>query len=149
MATKPGGMTQSPALRRLIDLPGIADLETKALMKPAWADPEARSDHPEIDACSMAIFGLTADEAEAVPRPDGWDDVDQLPLRDQVDAFEAAGWDVTERRKPLRMLGHFNQQLWLAIRGVAGQLPFAPEDETKLTGWGASLAAEAKAFRKR
>lgn len=142
-------MTSQPKLRRLIDLPGIADLETKALMKPAWAEPEARAEHPEIDACSMAIFGLTADEAEAVERPSDWDDVDQLPLRDQVDAFEAAGWDVTERRKPLRMLGHFNQQLWLAIRGVAGTLPFAPEDETTMTGWGASLAADAKAFKKR
>ena len=54
-------MTSQPKLRRLIDLPGIADLETKALMKPAWAEPEARAEHPEIDACSMAIFGLTAD----------------------------------------------------------------------------------------
>ena len=142
-------MTSQPKLRRLIDLPGIADLETKALMKPAWAEPEARAEHPEIDACSMAIFGLTADEAEAVERPADWDDIDALPLRDQVDAFEAAGWDVTERRKPLRMLGHFNQQLWLAIRGVAGTLPFAAEDDTVLTGWGASLAADAKAFRKR
>ncbi len=142
-------MTSQPKLRRLIDLPGIADLETKALMKPAWAEPEARAEHPEIDACSMAIFGLTADEAEAVERPADWDDVDTLPLRDQVDAFEAAGWDVTERRKPLRMLGHFNQQLWLAIRGVAGTLPFVPEDETTMTGWGASLAADAKAFKKR
>lgn len=142
-------MTSQPTLRRLIDLPGIADLETRALMKPAWAEPEARAEHPEIDACSMAIFGLTADEAEAVERPADWDDVDTLPLRDQVDAFEAAGWDVTERRKPLRMLGHFNQQLWLAMRGVAGTLPFAPEDETAMTGWGASLAADAKAFKKR
>ncbi len=142
-------MTSQPKLRRLIDLPGIADLETRALMKPAWAEPEARAEHPEIDACSLAIFGITADEAEATARPADWDDVDQLPLRDQVDAFEAAGWDVTERRKPLRMLGHFNQQLWLAIRGVAGALPFAAEDETTMTGWGASLAADAKAFRKR
>jgi hypothetical protein len=142
-------MTSQPKLRRLIDLPGVADLETKALMKPAWAEPEARAEHPEIDACSIAIFGLTADDAEAVERPADWDGVDELPLRDQVDAFEAAGWDVTERRKPLRMLGHFNQQLWLAIRGVAGTLPFAPEDEATMTGWGASLAADAKAFRKR
>jgi hypothetical protein len=142
-------MTSQPKLRRLIDLPGVADLETKALMKPAWAEPEARAEHPEIDACSIAIFGITADDAEAVDRPADWDGVDELPLRDQVDAFEAAGWDVTERRKPLRMLGHFSQQLWLAIRGVAGTLPFAPEDETTMTGWGASLAADAKAFRKR
>jgi hypothetical protein len=142
-------MTSQPKLRRLIDLPGIADLETRALMKPAWAQPEARAEFPEIDACSMAIFGITADEAEAVERPADWDDVDALPLSDQVDAFEAAGWDVTERRKPLRMLGHFNQQLWLAIRGVAGGLPFVPEDETKVDSWGAGMAADAKAFRKR
>ena len=29
------------APRRLIDLPGFADLETRALMKPSFADPEA------------------------------------------------------------------------------------------------------------
>jgi hypothetical protein len=32
---------------------------------------------------------------------------------------------------------------------VAGTLPFVPEDETTMTGWGASLAADAKAFKKR
>jgi len=142
-------MTSQSALRRLIDLPGIAALETRALMKPAFAEPEARAEFPEIDACSLAIFGITADQAEETPRPADWDDVDTLPLADQVDAFEAAGWDVTERRKPLRTLGHFNQQLWLAIRGVAGSLPFAPEDETKMDGWGAKMAADAKTFRKR
>ena len=46
------------ALRRLIDLPGVADLEHKALMKPAYAVPEGRAEFPEIDACSLAIFGL-------------------------------------------------------------------------------------------
>ncbi|MBP7704841.1 MAG: hypothetical protein KA105_06095 [Caulobacter sp.] len=142
-------MTSQPALRRLIELPGIADLETKALMKPRWAEPEARAEFPEIDACSLAIFGITADQAEETPRPDDWDGVDALPLSDQVEAFEAAGWDVTERRRPLRMLGHFNQQLWLAIRGVAGSLPFVPEDETSMDSWGSRLAADAKTFRKR
>lgn len=136
-------------LRRLIDLPGIADLETKALMKPAWAEPEARAEHPEIDACSRAIFGLTANEAEALDRPADWDGVDALPLADQVDAFEAEGWDVTQKRRPLRMLGHFNQQLWLALRGVAGTLPFEAPDEESLGDWGSSLAADAKKFRKR
>lgn len=140
-------MTQT--LRRLVDLPGIADLETRALMKPAWAEPGARAEFPEIDACSVAIFGITADQAEAVERPAGWDGVDALPLPDQVDAFEAEGWDVTQKRKPLRMLGHFNQQLWLAIRGVAGTLPFVAPDEDRMDSWGASLAADAKSFRKR
>lgn len=139
----------SQTLRRLIDLPGIAALETRALMKPAFAEPEARAEFPEIDACSMEIFGITADEAEATPRPADWDDIETLPLADQVEAFEAAGWDVTERRKPLRMLAQFNQQLWLAIRGVAGSLPFVPEDETKTDDWGSKLAADAKSFRKR
>jgi hypothetical protein len=137
-------------LRRLIDLPGVADLETKALMKPAWAEPEARAEHPEIDACSRAIFGLTADEAEDIERPADWDGVDTLPLSDQVDAFEAEGWDVTHNRRPLRMLAHFSQQLWLALRGVAGSLPFeaAPDDDDG-GSWGSSLAADAKKFRKR
>ncbi|HEY0435044.1 MAG TPA: hypothetical protein VGC92_00275 [Phenylobacterium sp.] len=138
-----------PTLRRLIDLPGVADLEYRALLKREFAEPEARAEFPEIDACSQAIFGLTADEAEAHPRPAGWDGPERRPVLDQVQAFEAAGWDVTDdRRRPLRVFGHFNQQLWLAVRGVAGSLPFQPED-TKPDAWAAALAADAKRFRKR
>ena len=138
-------MANAPALRRLIDLPGIAELEDKALMKPRYADVDARGEFPEIDACSTALFGLTADEAEDVARPDGWDRIERKPVREQVDAFEAAGWDVTDaKRRPLRMFGHFNEQLWLAVRGVAGSLPFHEEkepDELK-----ASLARDAAIF---
>jgi hypothetical protein len=142
-------MNAKPSLRRLIDLPGVADLEYKALMKPAYAAPEARAEFPEIDECSLKIFGLTADQAEDTPRPPDWDRIERKPIPQQVDAFEAAGWDVTDdKRRPLRMFGQFNQQLWLALRGVAGELPFAPEDDTP-DPWGAGLAAEAKRFKKR
>jgi hypothetical protein len=137
-------------LRRLIDLPGVADLEFKAVMKRDFAEPEARAEHPEIDACSLEIFGLTADQAEETPRPDDWDDIETRPIRDQVDAFEAEGWDVTDdKRRPLRTLGHFNQQLWLAIRGVAGSLPFQPDPGDRPDDWAIKMAAEAKRFRKR
>src|SRR6516165_3268869 len=113
-------MSSRPALRRLIDLPGVADLEFKAVMKRAFADPEARREFPELDDCSRALFGLTADEAEAVARPAGWDGIEIQPIQKQVFAFEDAGWDVTDdKRRPMRILGHFNQQLWLALRGVA------------------------------
>jgi hypothetical protein len=138
-------MQTSPALRRLRDLPGIADLEDKALMKPRYADVDARGEFPEIDACSLALFGITADDAGDVVRPEGWDRIERRPLRDQVEAFEAAGWDVTDaKRRPLRMLGHFNEQLWLAVRGVAGALPFQPEAEPDARK--SSLAGEAAAF---
>ena len=134
-------------MRRLIDLPGMKDLEYKALMKPAFAEPEARAEFPEIDETSTALFGLTADEAEDIDRPDGWDRIERKPVRDQVAAFEAAGWDVTDdKRRPMRMLEQFNVQLWLAMRGVAGVLPFEPEkDDDTLRS---SLAAEAARFRK-
>lgn len=142
-------MSARPSLRRLIDLPGVADLEFRAVMKREFAEPEARAEFPELDACSRALFGLTADEAEAAPRPADWDGVETQPLAKQVFAFEDAGWDVTDdKRRPLRILGHFNQQLWLALRGVAGELPFQPED-AKPEGWVSSLAAEAARFRKR
>ena len=142
-------MDKPTALRRLVELPGVADLETKALMKPRLAEPEARAELPEIDACVSANFGLTPDQAEAAPRPADWDDIDEAPIPDQVAAFEAAGWDVTDnKRRPLRMLGHFAPALWLAVRGVAGELPFLPED-TKPEGWVSSLQAEASRFRKR
>ena len=139
----------APPLRRLIDLPGVKDLEFRAVMKRDFAEPEARAEFPEIDACSTAIFGLTADEAEDVPRPADWDHIEVKPVPVQVAAFEDAGWDVTDdKRRPLRVLGHFNQQLWLAVRGVAGTLPFLAES-SEPEQWVTNLAAEAKRFRKR
>jgi hypothetical protein len=143
-------MTRPPdALRRLIDLPGVDALEYRALLKREFAEPEARAAFPEIDACATALFGLTADEAEALPRPSGWDDIECKAPAAQVAAFEAAGWDVTDaKRRPLRVLGHFSAPLWLAIRGVAGTLPFQPESEAP-EAWVSKLEAEAKRFRKR
>jgi hypothetical protein len=136
-------------LRRLIDLPGVADLEFRAVMKRDFAEPEARAEFPELDEVSRKLFGLTADEAEAHPRPPGWDNVETKAAPAQVAAFEDAGWDVTDdKRRPLRILGHFNQQLWLALRGVAGELPFQAE-HPEPDPWASSLAAQAKRFQKR
>jgi hypothetical protein len=137
-----------PSLRRLIDLPGLRDLEYKALLKPRMADEDARADFPELDEVSRALFGLTADEADAVERPQGWDRIERKGEREQVAAFEAEGWDVTDdKRRPLRLLGHFSLQLSLAIRGVAGTLPFIPDPEPD-QALASSLAAEAARFRK-
>jgi hypothetical protein len=123
-------MTDRPTLRRLIDLPGVEALETKALMNRALAEPEARAAYPEIDALLKATFDLTGDEAEAVAKPAGWDNIDRRPPHGQATAFEDAGWDVTDnKRRPLRMFPQFNVQLWLALSGVAGSLPFVPEDD--------------------
>ena len=137
----------SSPLRRLIDLPGVRDLELKALMKPRYADDDARAEFPEIDECTRAIFGLTADEADDIARPEGWDRVDRRPIAQQVAAFEAEGWDVTDdKRRPLRMLVHLAPPLWLALRGVAGELPFQPDEAPDRLH--ASLAAEAARFRR-
>jgi hypothetical protein len=140
-------MPNAAKLRRLIDLPGVKDLEYKALMKPRYADPEARAEFPEIDEVSQAIFGITQDQAETAPRPEGLEDIERLPAREQADAFEAQGWDVTDdKRRPLRTLPQFAPQLWLAIHGVAGKLPFQAEavaDPMK-----SSLADEAARFRR-
>ena len=137
-------------LRRLIDLPGVRDLEYKALLKPRMADLDARLEFPEIDEVVRANLGLTADEAEDVPRPEGWDRIELKSERDQTAAFEREGWDVTDdKRRPLRLLAHFSAPLWLAVRGVAGQLPFHAdaEDRTEKKMM-SSLAAEAAKFRK-
>ena len=135
------------ALKRLIDLPGVRELEGKALMNSRYADDDAREHFPEIDDCSRAIFGLTADEADDAPRPEGWDRIERKPLRDQILAFEAEGWDVTDDKlRPLRMLEHFKIQLWLALRGVAGTLPVQIEAEDDHGA--ASLAAEVKRFQR-
>ena len=141
----------SPALplRRLIDLPGVKDLEFRAVMKRDFAEPEGRAEFPEIDACTTALFGLTTDEAEATPKPANWDNIELKAVPIQVAAFEESGWDVTDdKRRALRVLGHFNQPLWLAIRGVAGTLPFLAESGEP-EAWVSKLEAEAKRFRKR
>ncbi|MBU1538225.1 MAG: hypothetical protein KKC29_13740 [Alphaproteobacteria bacterium] len=146
-------MTQAP-LRRLIDLPGIDDLEMKALMKPRAADPDERHEFPEIVAAveetARAAFGLTPDEAEAVVRPADWDGIERLEPAEMVAAFAAEGWDVADaRRKPLRMLGWWALPLALAMRGVAGEVPFHAEPDQPVTDWGSNLKAEATRFRKR
>lgn len=142
-------MTQT-TLRRLIDLPGVDDLELKALMKPRMADPDARDEFPEIEALTPALFGLTAEQAEAVALPNDWDDIHRLSGPDLVEAFEALGWDVTDkRRKALRLMPHYVLPLALAARGVAGELPFQAEPDHPATDWGAGMAAEAARFRKR
>ncbi|HUO22670.1 MAG TPA: hypothetical protein VMU59_09165 [Caulobacteraceae bacterium] len=144
-------MTAKPSLRRLIDLPGMAELERKALMKPAYAEEASRAEFPEIDELSLKLFGLTPDQADEIPRPEGWDRIERKPPAQQVFAFEDAGWDVTDdKRRPLRMLGQFSAVLWLALRGVAGTVPFLPDpDEDQPGEWGKGLAADAARFRKR
>lgn len=147
-------MTSNPPIRRLIDLPGVSDLEHAAILKPLPGIGEIRPPDADVDACSTALFGLTPDQAEATPRPDDWDDIEYKPIAKQVAAFEAAGWDVTDnKRRPLRVLTYFSQPLWLAIRGVAGNVPFQAEPEGNLSepsaAWASDLAAEAARFRKR
>jgi hypothetical protein len=67
-----------------------------------------------------------------------------------AEAFAAEGWDVLDtRRKPLRMLAHWALPLALAMRGVAGELPFHAEPDRPVTDWGSNLKAEATRFRKR
>ncbi len=137
------------SLRRLMDLPGIAELERQAVLKPLRLPGEAPAPDPAMDACLLELFGLTREMAKD-GAPADWDGVDEAPPARQVMAFEDAGWDVTDqRRRPLRILGEVSLPLWLAVRGVAGKLPFAPEPETRADDWGSSLAAEAARFKKR
>jgi hypothetical protein len=141
-------------LRRLFDLPGVADLERAAVLKPLPGIGEVRAADPDVDECARTLFGLTPGEAEAIPRPEDWDGIEDRPLPRQVAAFEDAGWDVTDNKhRPLRVLAHFSAPLWLALRGVAGQLPYQaepePDEENRPRDWGSNLAAEAAKFRKR
>lgn len=146
-------MTDTP-LRRLQDLPGIDDLELKALMKPRLADPDQRHDHPEVDAATLAGFGITQDQADEADLPADWPselmNLHRQSPAELVEAFASHGWDVTDRkRKPLRVLPLMALPLALALRGVAGTLPFVAEPDHKETDWGSNLAAEAARFRKR
>jgi hypothetical protein len=137
-------------MRRLIDLPGIADLEAQALMKPRMADLGAEAEYPVIDEVCAKAFGLTVAQADAIDRPAGWDNIENKPPAAQVEAFEAEGWDVTDKRRVLRMLPLIAPPFWLAVRGVAGELPFqadTAEEDVEAAVMDA-LAKEAKAFRR-
>lgn len=137
-------------LRRLIELPGIADLEYKALLKSRMADLGAEAEFPEIDQAATAAFGLSVTEADAVERPAGWDNIENKDASTQADQAEAEGWDVTDKRRPLRMLGVLAAPFWLAVRGVAGELPFVADtvEEDDEAAMLAKLAGDASAFRK-
>lgn len=137
-------------LRRLIDLPGIADLEAKALMKPRMADLGAEYEFPEIDEAATAAFGISVTEADGIARPEGWDNIENKAPALQAEAFEAAGWDVTEKRRPLRMLAVLSAPLWLAVRGVAGALPFVADtaEDDAADAIMAGLTRDAAAFRR-
>jgi hypothetical protein len=75
--------------------------------------------------------------------------VEHQPIAAQVAAFEAEGWDVTDnKRRPLRLFRQWNQQLWLAVRGVAGSLPFQAEDDGE-AALETKLAREAARFKRR
>ena len=52
------------------------------------------------------------------------------------------------KRRPLRMLEHFNLQLWLALRGVAGTLPFAAQPEETPSEWSSSLKSDLEKFKR-
>lgn len=137
-------------MRRLQDLPGVDALELKALMKPRFADPDMPEGREEIDAVSKAVFGLGLDEAEATALPADWDGIETLRGGDLVEAFEAEGWDVADRkRKVLRVAPILALPLALALRGVAGELPFEAEPAEAKDDWAAGMAAEAARFRKR
>ena len=147
-------MSALPPLRRLIDLPGVIELERAAVLTPLPEIGETRQADAEADACAMALFGLTPEEADLVETPDDFPAIDHKPIAKQVLAFEDAGWDVTDaKRRPLRVLAYLGLPLWLAIQGVAGELPYlAPEEsgeEAESEAWGADLEAEASRFRKR
>ena len=131
-------------LRRLIDLPGVRELEYKAVLKRDFADLESRSQYPEIDDCVTLLFGLTTEEAESIGRPGGWDEIETKSIAAQVSAFEAEGWDVTDdKRRPLRMLAHFSGPLWLAGRGGRPALPAGKQRSRRL---GDKAAGRGEAF---
>ena len=137
-------------MRRLIDLPGIAELEQKALMQPRMADLGAELEFPEIDEAAQAAFGISVTAADDIARPDGWDRIENRPVNAQVDKFEAEGWDATNNRRPLRTLAVIAAPAWLAVRSVAGALPFQADTAEEDAGAAmlADLAKDAAAFRK-
>ena len=141
-------MSSTPALRRLIDLPGIRDIEFKALMNPRMADEGAAADFPEIDELSRAVFGLTADEADDVPRPEGWDRIERKPRPGNrwPPSKPRAGTSPTTSAGPCACSASSTSSSGSPLRESARELPFQAEPEGD--DMASSLAAEAARFRR-
>lgn len=138
--------------RRLIDLPGVRDLENAMVLHLRVRGPAGEL-NDRFDEVSKRLFGTT--QAEALPQEPEVDEDDDQAVWDAYDAlltkimdpdWAALGWDVRDDLgRELLVLPHFSMQLAAAALGAAGQLPSEdqPVEPAKLE---ASLAAEARAW---
>jgi hypothetical protein len=160
----------------LRELAGIAGIEARlariaAHPNPAWA-PERDGLQTAIDDVSRALFGITEEETrfevetETAPISPGPGTLDAVRYEqafaflydadcDAADLiFEAMGWDVTDGQGDwLECLHAFSRQIICAARGLRGHAPTgAPDDKAvqkAASDWGASLAEEARRFRRK
>jgi hypothetical protein len=139
-------MATSPPLKRLRDLPGVMALERRAQLDRSLAAESARSREDAFDEVSVALFGITADQAMEEWEW-GEDDIlnphTALSENDLAAMFHRLGWDVTdEYGRPLLVMKHFDRQLALVLAGEI-ELKSGREPEA----WGDELAAEAKVWK--
>ncbi len=99
-------------------------------MKRDFAEPEARAEFPSWTSArsSSSRSPPTRRRTSRAPRA-GTGRAPADPRPGGRASRRRAGTRPTDKRRPLRIFGHFNQQLWLAIRGVAGSLPFQAESD--------------------
>lgn len=126
-----------PALRRLLDLPGVAALEQRAKAEWGAAAPAT------ADQLCRDLFGLGAVDLHTSPAdpPEGA----EYPLDTQVARFRELGWDVTDHDgRPLKVLRWLGQPLLTVCLGLGGRLPETPDVES----WSAAMQEAATSFFK-
>jgi hypothetical protein len=156
-------MSARGELKKLLEQPGVSDLEREAVLDPRLAT-ESSFDDAKVQRASRKAFGFRADETpnallEALSQ--GREDLDYeedfepiwsemedtLAVDDYqlVALFNGLGWDVTdERGRPLLVLGHFKYPLYLVANNIVPlrAQPVSNED------WEAALKQAAAKFHR-
>ncbi|MBI1198687.1 MAG: hypothetical protein GC203_12555 [Phenylobacterium sp.] len=128
------------------ELPGIADLERRALLEPQLRSLVGAVTCPEFDQSALELFGTTSPDFQEGLGDDDWTGIyGDLPEddREMVAYFATKGWVVSDGYgRPSYMLEPY---LLLLCGHLAGKLPL--NAQVSAARWGSNLAEEAKRFR--
>lgn len=137
-------------LRRLIDIGGVRDAESRIVLDKSLAARSAGWDGT-FDALSVELFGVTAEQVDQREYAFEGDEMATWCREcfepDAVSLFRRHGWDVTDDYgHELMVLTHLKDQFLAAIHGKAGA--HLPGVGTDPESWGRRLQQEASERRR-
>jgi len=159
--------TQSPALTRVLNLPGFRKIEDMLLLYPPHHGELQPAVEAAIDGLSRDTFGITTDDT-LFDVPDGYDELPDWSRRrwairqawnkheaqfetevttddEAVVLLSRLGLDFTdERGRPLRSTKWFCRQAEAAAKGLMGRMP--DRDTADVKRFGTALEEAARQF---